>query len=540
MSLAALIGTIVGGVFVLLIIIMLFTNIKTANGNEALVVSGVGATDKNGNPVIKRAGGRVVIPFIQKAKLFDLCVRTAKVHGDVTKTQSGVPVQIDWAVAYYPDTSSIEHLQRAVKNFLHKNESQLENVILDVVSGGVRAVIAKMTPEEVMNGKDKLDDQVKESIATQMEDLGFVTILSIHEVEDAEGSTYYLDLAAKDRETVRREAANITAQNEQQIRETKAETDRAATEMELKAQVDIASKQRDTDVAKAKFQAETAREQAKSEMAGQLETEQINQELESRKGAVAVTKAEQENLAAIKQQEVAVTRAETAKRTTIISAQAEAERQKAEAAGAAEAEAVRKTRQAEAAAEARKVEADGNATARKTEAEAEAEAVKMKAQAEAAATKARGEAEAAAISATGKAEAEAIEAKGKAEAEAARALSDAQAANDKVNFELKRIEIEQNTRVQVATSMATVMAEVGKNAKFYDLGGGDKKGNGDLLTNVLGNIPVLFARANAENDALNDESLTDTVKKLVAAIADPIKGKESDSGSVTDADASVE
>ena len=139
----------------------------------------------------------------------------------------------------------------------------------------------------------------------------------------------------------------------------------------------------------------------------------------------------------------------------------------------------------------------------------------------------RGEAEAAAIAAKGKAEAEAIQAKGEAEAAAARALSDAQAANDKVNFELKKIEIEQQTRVQVATNVATVMAEVGKNAKFYDFGGGAKsEGGGDLLTGILGRIPQIFAQADMQNQALNGEQLTDTVKKLVAAVADPIKGKD--------------
>ena len=544
-----LIGAIAGGLVLLTII--LFAMIKTAKGNEALVVSGVGATDKNGNPKIKRAGGRVVIPFIQKAKYFDLCVRTAKVEGDVTKTQTGVPIQIDWAVAYNPDVSSNESLQRAVCNFLDKNDKELERVILDVVSGGVRAVIAKMTPEEVMNGKDKLDDQVKESISAQMKDLGFNTILSIHEVEDAEGSTYYKDLAARDRETRRRDAANISAEAEQSMREKRADTDRMAQEKELDAQVAVAERKRDTDVKKAQFMAETAREQVKSEMAADLEQEAINQQLAEKQGTVQVTIAEQANRAALKQQEVEITRAETQKKTTVINAEAEAERKKAEAtgeaeakkvsaagnaeaqkltaAGEAEAAAVRKTKEAAAQAEARKLEADGAATARKTEANAEAEAVKVQADAEATATIAKGEAEAQAIAAKGKAEAEAIEAKGKAEAEAARALSDAQAANDKVNFELKRIEIEQNTRVQVATNIATVMAEVGKNAKFYDFGGGAKQeGGSDLLTGILGRIPQVFAKADMQNEALNGEDLTTTVQKLVAAVADPIKGRKAE------------
>lgn len=558
------IGLIIGGsvVGIILLIIILFALIKTANANEALVVSGVGATDKNGNPIIKRAGGRVVIPFIQKAKYFDLCVRTAAVKGDVTKTQTGVPIKIDWAVAYSPDITSDESLQRAVCNFLDKNDEELKHVILDVVSGGVRAVIAKMTPEEVMNGKDKLDDEVKASISAQMKDLGFNAILSIHEVDDAGDSTYYRDLAAEDRETRRRDAANIAAETEQSVREKRAETDRMAQEKELDAQVAIAERQRDTDVKRAQFSAETAREQAKSAMAGQLEQETINQQLVEKQGAVLVMKAEQSNLAAKKQQEVEITQAETKRRTTVIDAEAEAERKRAEAngeaearkvsaagnaeaqkltaAGEAEAAALRKTREASASAEARKTEAEGTASARKTEAAAEAEAVKVKAIAEAEATRVDGEARAAAIAATGKAEAEAIEAKGKAEAEAARALSDAQAANDKVNFELKKIEIEQNTRVQVATNVATVMAEVGKNAKFYDFGGGAKQeGSGDLLTGILGRIPEIFAKADMQNQALNGEELTSTVQKLVSAVANPIKGKDATTADVAEAAAAA-
>lgn len=533
---------------VAVIVIVLFALIKVAKGNEALVVSGVGATDKNGNPTIKRAGGRIVVPFIQKAQYFDLCTRTAKVEGDVTKTISGVPVQIDWAVAYSPDISSDESLQRAVTSFLDKDDSELERIILDVVSGGVRAVISKMTPEQVMNGKDELDDEVKKQISTQMKELGFNTILSIHEVEDAEGSTYYQDLAAKDRETKRRDAANISAEAEQSMREKRAETDRAAQEKELDAQVAIAERKRDTDVKKAEFKAETDRKNARAEQAAALEQQEIDKELATRAGAVEIEKQTQANLAAQKEQEVQVTRAETEKRTTVIKAQAEAARKKEEAAGdaeaqkvqaagaaeaqklkaagEAEAEATRKTRDAEATAEATKRQAEGDAEARKTKATAEAEAVRLQAGAEAEATEKKGEAEAKAIAAKGKAEAEAIEAKGKAEAEAARALSDAQAANDKVNFELKKIEIEQQTRVQVATNVATVMAEVGKNAKFYDFGGGGKAGEkgGDLLTGILGRIPQIFAQADMQNQALNDEGLTETVKKLVASIADPIRG----------------
>ena len=69
MDLNLILSIVLPVVAVIVVVILLFSMIKTANANEALVVSGVGAT-KNGNPIIKRAGGRIVLPFIQKAKYF--------------------------------------------------------------------------------------------------------------------------------------------------------------------------------------------------------------------------------------------------------------------------------------------------------------------------------------------------------------------------------------------------------------------------------------------------------------------------------------
>ena len=80
--------------------------------------------------------------------------------------------------------------------------------------------------------------------------------------------------------------------------------------------------------------------------------------------------------------------------------------------------------------------------------------------------------------------------------------------------------------MQVATNIATVMAEVGKNAKFYDFGGGGKQeGGGDLLTGILARIPQIFAQADAQNQALNGESVSDTIKTLVGSVASQIKGQ---------------
>ena len=478
-------------VIIAILIILALTCVKTAKGNEALVVSGIGATDKNGNPKIIRAGGKLVWPFIQRAEKFDCCIRTADTKGDITKTTTGVPIRLDWAVAYSPDTSSQESLQKAVVNFLDKDENAFERIVKDIVSGGVRAVISRMTPEAVMKEKDQLDDEVKKSISSQMRDLGLSVTLSIHEVEDADGSTYYKDLAAPDRETKRKEAANISAQAEQSIRETKAKTDQAAKEQEIAAEVAVAERRRDADIKQADFKAETDRKKAQAEQATALEQETIKKELAIRTGAVAVEEQTQANLAAQERRKVAVTEAETAKQTAIIKAQTAAEEKKTQATGEAEA---------------KKASATGEAEAKKAIAAGEAEAKRL--------------------SAAG--EADAIRARGLAEADAARQLSDAQAANDRVNFELQKLEIQEKARVEIATNVGKAMAEVGKNATFYDFGGSRSEESGDILTGLISRIPQVIAKANLQNEALNGANLNDTLRALIGAISDGVKGNQPD------------
>ena len=499
-------------------------------GNEVLVVTGVGATKKitvkgeDGKdqvtyvPKVRIAGASIVIPVIQRSRKFDICVEKANVTDDTMKTKTGVEIVLDWGISYAPNADTVESLLPCIRQFLDKQKAEIQDIIKNAVAGGMRAVISTMTPQEVMVGKETLDDLVQKNISVQMDELGYKVQIYIQEVRDAHGSTYYQDLAAKDRETLKRDAANITAEANQEIRKKAAETERTAKEAELESQVTIAEKEKETSVKKAAFRAEKDQAEADAAAAGKLRTAEREREVVEKNGQIEVMRQEQENLAAQKAQEVAVTRAETAKREAIIRTQAESEQNKIAAAAAADVA----LQEANGRANAAKADASGRAEARKTEAAADAEAVRLEAQAEAEKTRMTGQAEADAISAKGKAEAEAIEAKGMAEAEAARALSDAQAANDHVNFEIEKLRIECEAEVQIATNVATVMAKVGENAEFYDFSGNGTGDGKDLLTRVLGNVPELIKKVNLKNNALNDETINDTVGGLMQALVGPL------------------
>lgn len=544
---------------VIVVVIFLITTIKVASGNEALVITGIGARRKTQQRVVRRvpnvttkvidgaevevkdykkveefidveipkiriAGAAFVIPFLQRCARFDLCTREARKDNDTMKTSSGVEIEADWGISYWPNADSIGELAPCIRQFLDKSEDDMQKIIMNAVAGGMRAVVSTMTPREVMIGKETLDDRVQENIADQISELGFKVQIYIHEVRDAEDSTYYQDLAAKDREETRRNAALITAEANREIRECEAKANRQAEEAEIDADVQISQKDKDRMVKKAEFKAEADVKQADAEIAGDLQHKRREIDLANTAGEVEVAKQKQANLAAAEEQKVVMTKAETAKQEAVINSKKESETRQIEA---------------EANAAVAKKDAEGQADAARAKAAGESDATLVTAEAEAKKITLTGNAEAEATRAKGMAEADTIAAKGRAQAEAERALSDARAANDQVNFEIQRIEIEQNARVQIATNVATVMAEVGKNAKFYDLGGsGNGGGKTDLLSRVMSNIPEVLAKANLTGQALNEEDVTDSLRKVADAIIGPFKGNTSrDSISTASADA---
>ena len=240
-----------------------------------------------------------------------------------------------------------------------------------------------------------------------------------------------------------------------------------------------------------------------------------------------------------------ITRAEAKKETQRVNAEAEANVRAIEAdnmiaVAEREADAARKAAQGEADVETTKAEA------RVKVATSDAEAVKKAAEAEAAKTRAEGEAaadvakaqaiaEAEGVKAQQLAEAEGIKAKLLAEAEGEKArllaqaegereLAAARASNEKVNFEIERLKIQTEAQIKIATAQAEIMAKVGENAEFINIGGGTLQGiggaggTGNVLIDTLSQIPALMKVLNVQNEALNDRPVLEEVSDLSKAL----------------------
>lgn len=499
------------GVAVLVAIIVFFCSIyRVADIDKALIITG------GKEPVIKVSGGSFVIPIFRKAQYFDLCMLTVPADGDEIKTKTSVPIVVDWTAQIRPNTKDVEILKKAIISFKERgNEGITEDVKLTLM-GAVRGVVATMTPEQVQSDKEKFKEAIVESVADELSDMGLELVsLNIQDITDNNG--YYDNIAALDMEDKRLAAENKRSVIDQDVRKQKAESEKEASHSELESELAIAEKHRDNDLRKAEFKAETDKAYADAEVAGDLQRTIRQQEIAKEEGRVEVIRQEQANLAAQKEKEVTVTRAQAQKEKVQIEAEADANIKKIDAEA--------KVLVAEREASALKIEAEALAEKQKKEGTAAAEVVKMSGIAESEVIKEKGAAEAEVIKQKGLAEAEAKKAALLAEADGERALAEARAANEKVNFEIEKLNIEANARVQIATNTAQIMAEIGKNAEFVNIGGsGPNNGTGNVLLDTLAGVPALMKTLNVENEVLNGQSFNDEARGLIESLFGPIKG----------------
>lgn len=492
------------------IIIFLCSIYKVADIDKALIITG------GKEPVIKVSGGSFVIPIFRKAQYFDLCMLTVPADGDEIKTKTAIPIIVDWTAQIRPNVKDVQVLKKAIVSFKERGNDGITEDVKLTLMGAVRGVVATMTPEQVQSDKEAFKEAIVESVMDELSDMGLELVsLNIQDITDNNG--YYDDIAAIDREEKRKEAEKVRATANQQIRQQNAESEKAAKHSELASELEIAERAKENDLKKASFKIETDKARADAEVAGALQKTIRMQEIAEQEGRVEVVRQEQANLAAQKEKEVIITRTQAERERAEINATAQANVDKIDA----EAQVL----VAEKEADAKKITAEAEAEKIRQEGKAVADVAKQKGLADAEVSKQKGLTEAEVIRQKGIAEAEAEKARLLAMAEGERALADARASNEKVNFEIEKLKIEANARVEIATKTAQIMADIGKNAEFVNIGGAASGQNtGNVLLDTLSGIPSLMKVLNAENNALNGESINDTVNGLVSSVASPLKG----------------
>lgn len=510
------------GIGVVAIIVFLCMIYRVADIDKALIITG------GKEPKIVVSGGSFVIPIFRKATYFDLCMLTVRADKDEIRTVTSVPIVTDWTAQIRPDTANIDNLKKAIVSFRERGQDGIIQDVKLTLTGAVRDIVASMTPEAVLRDKVEFAQKVKNTVNDEMINMGMELVsLNIQDISDKNG--YYDNIAALDMEDKLREAENKRATVGQEVREKRAETEKKASQSELDSELAIAEKQRDNNLKKAGYKAEVDKANADAQIAGKLQTTIRMRDIAEEEGHVEVIRQEQANLAAIKRKEVLLTEANAAKEKAKIAAEAQADVNNINAdnlvkVAEREASAIKIKAEAEAA----KAKAEGEAIAevKKAEGLADADIVKQKGLAETDIVKQRGLAEAEIIKQKGLAAAEAERVKLLAMAEGEKALADARASNEKVNYEIEKLKIETNARIEIATKTAQIMADIGKNAEFVNINGSGAQtgGTGNVLLDTLANIPELMKKLDVENKALNGKTFNEELSGLVSSVTEPAKG----------------
>ena len=309
-----------GLLFVLVTLIALVAKFTVVgNPSELLVISG-----RRGGPDVgyrTLIGGRtVVVPILEKVSLLSL--RNLQVALEV-KAQSGggkmIPINVN-GVANVKISSDPEIRGNAIERFLGAPQQELERVARETLEGGLRAVIGKMTPEEIVEDRDKFVATVMNEVTDDFRKLGMVIdSVNIQNVHDDD--QYLVSIARKASADVRASARQFEAQR--------------------KADADI--KEAESEALARKAKAERDAEARSAEAAGHQKAESARliaeKAIAEANNALRIRQAELAREAAVKEAEaqIAAAQAEEARldATQVKQANADRDTAKAKAEGAA-------------------------------------------------------------------------------------------------------------------------------------------------------------------------------------------------------------
>ncbi len=373
-----LVGLAVMAVF--LIMGMLTRLYRIAGPNEALIVTGF----RSRTARIVKAGGTVVLPFIEQCQLLSLELMSFDVAPQQDLyTKQGVAVTVE-AVAQIKVKSDPESIATAAEQFLKKTPGEREGLIRLVMEGHLRGIIGQLTVEEIVKQPEMVADRMRSTCADDMNKMGLEVIsFTIKEVRDK--NEYITNMGKPDIVRIKRDAdvASAEAERDTSIKRAiaqrdaataKAQADQERVLAETLSQAKQAEAQRDLQIKQAQYVEATKRQQAQADKSYEIQTQVMQQQVVAEQVKVQQVEKEQQ----VKVQEAEIARREKELIATVLK-QAEIERQRIETLAAAEKQRLI-------------AEAEGKANSIRAQGEAEADIIFKKGDAEARAMNVKAEA----------------------------------------------------------------------------------------------------------------------------------------------------
>jgi band 7 protein len=336
-------------IIAIMLILIFITGYVKAPPNMVYIISGLKRRPKfiSGKSTIK-------IPFLQRVDKLSLEMLSVDVKTSKTiPTADYINILVD-SVATVKITNTEESIARASENFLNKNSSYINEMIVNVLEGNLREIIGGMPLVDIMNDRKSFAQLVQENAATDMAKMGLeIVSFNIQNIDDA-GIGVINNLGIANTVAIQKSAEISRANAEKEIAVAQANANLEANEAQVKSETAIAERQNALAIKKAELRKAENQKEAEAEAAYSIAEE------EQRKTKENVT-ADANAVKAKREIEI--------RRDILVSERNNEEDAKLYAAQQ-EAKAIRAV-------------AEANAEAKKLEAEAEAKKVEMIGQAEA-------------------------------------------------------------------------------------------------------------------------------------------------------------
>ena len=384
---------------VLLLVGYFASKYEKVGPNEVLIVSGrpssytaPDGTRVNKNFRIFHGGGTFVWPIRERVDRLSLELMTLEIRTPEFYTKFGVPIIVDGIAQIKVRSDDPTALITAAEMFLSKSRTEMNEIALQMMSGHLRSVISTLPFEEIHSSPETFAQAVQRLTAEDLANMGIQVIsFTIREIQDPQG--YLIAIGRPKMADVQKNAVLGEAEATRDATMGKSLAERQATITsskaveegqlaKLSADVAIAEKEKEKNIALEVFNAQVASAKAESDMSYELQRAKTQQLLTEETFGISLVEKR-------KQIEVEQSEIERRELELVHSIQKPAEAEKAKMRTLAEAEAQRRRALAEAEADSARILGMADADVIRAKGDAEAEAIRQKALAEAEGLKAK-------------------------------------------------------------------------------------------------------------------------------------------------------
>ena len=240
--------------------------------DEALLI--FSSRHRQADPGFRVVTGRgcFVWPLVQRARVLSLALREAAITEECLTSQ-GIPLKVR-SMAAFRVGDDPESIAAAARRFLSAPDRMAE-IATSLLAGQLRSALGGVTVEQVIAERDRVTQEIRTRSRAKLAPLGLVVdALEIQEIEDTSG--YISNLAAPHAAAVARQA-----------RLAQAGADLAAAEREREVAELKAGYERDLELKRAGYLAETGTVRAQAAQAGPLAEARAAQEVADQQMAPA-------------------------------------------------------------------------------------------------------------------------------------------------------------------------------------------------------------------------------------------------------------